>query len=72
MNTSDHAAFEVFNPHTGQRFKVWADGRTEGFGDATCIVNRIPSLIAAEVQCAKEEAGLINVVKLTRRAEASA
>lgn len=43
-------AFEVINPQTGEAFRVWADGRTEGFEKygATLIINRIPQISAAE------------------------
>lgn len=46
MSERTGEAFKVFNPETGKTYKIWADGSTEGFGDATCIVNRIPLLIA--------------------------
>lgn len=45
---SDAPAFEVINPYTGEAFRIWADGRTEGFEKygATLIINRIPVMIA--------------------------
>lgn len=39
-------AFKVTNPKTGHEYKIWADGRIEGFGDATMVVNRIPQVVA--------------------------
>jgi hypothetical protein len=39
-------AFEVIRAD-GHAFRIWADGRTEGFGEGSAIViNRIPGLIA--------------------------
>jgi hypothetical protein len=34
-------AFEVINPKTGHRYVIYADGRIEGFGEATVVINRI-------------------------------
>ena len=47
------AAFEVRTPEGGV-YRIWADGRVEGFGRAPAIINRIPALAAeavAEAQC---------------------
>lgn len=50
MTSNDKPAFEVINPQTGEAFRIWADGRTEGFEKygATLIVNRIPQMIARQ------------------------
>ena len=41
----EEAAFEVFDPATGNRMKVYASGRIEGFPPGySAIINRIPLL----------------------------
>ena len=40
----DRAVFE-FHAHDGREFKVYADGRTEGFGPGI-VLNRYPLLLA--------------------------
>jgi len=43
IEEEEKPAIELFNPNTGQHYKVWADGRTEGtLGFA--LINRIPML----------------------------
>jgi hypothetical protein len=42
------AAFEV-RAADGHWYRIWSDGRTEGFGDAPIIINRIPPQIAQKV-----------------------
>jgi hypothetical protein len=41
---SDQPAFEVWNPNTGKRYCIFADGHTEGFEDASAVINRIPAV----------------------------
>lgn len=41
----DPAAFEVSAP--GVHYRIWSDGRIEGFPSGAIIMNRIPALIAA-------------------------
>lgn len=42
---STKPAFEVIRAD-GHAFRIWADGRTEGFGDASAtVINRIPMLL---------------------------
>lgn len=41
---SEQAAFEVSNPSTGKRYAIYANGRIEGFDDASVVINRIPLL----------------------------
>jgi hypothetical protein len=38
-------AFEVLNPETGHRYKIYANGKIEGFDGSMVITNRIPSMI---------------------------
>jgi len=32
----------------GTTYKIWADGRIEGFGPGCTIVNKIPQILAAQ------------------------
>jgi len=41
------AAFEIWNPETGKRYKIFANGHVSGFDGPHCIINRIPALTAA-------------------------
>lgn len=41
----DDFAFKVWNPKTGQEFKVYPDGRISGFETPFVVINRIPQLI---------------------------
>jgi hypothetical protein len=50
---NDQFAFKVSNPETGKEYKIYADGRIEGFDDATFVINRIPAIVAQEVASAK-------------------
>lgn len=43
-------AFEIRNADTGQLYAIYADGRIDGFGDATVVVNRIPQLLQSAVR----------------------
>ena len=38
-------AFEVVDTKTGHCYRIWADGRTEGFPEAQLVINRIPALL---------------------------
>lgn len=51
MLTTDEKlpAFEVL-ARDGATFRIWADGRVEGFPPNAVIINRIPALLGAEVQ----------------------
>lgn len=53
----DTPAFEIIRMTDGHRFRIFADGRTEGF-DGGVIVNRIPAMLTrARVEgCADEGA----------------
>jgi hypothetical protein len=56
MSTNpDKPAFEVRNVDTGQIFRIWASGKTEGFGDDVRVKNRIPLLINSAVILATNE-----------------
>jgi len=43
IEEEEKPAIELFNPNTGQHYKVWADGRTEGTS-GFALINRIPML----------------------------
>lgn len=47
MNTyKEQPAFEIHTPDEGKKYKIWADGRIEGFGDGHLnIINRIAPLL---------------------------
>jgi hypothetical protein len=62
----DDFAFMVTDAF-GTVYKVFADGRTEGFGPCARIHNRIPTIIASEVQQALAASGVIKIVELKRR-----
>ena len=49
-----NAAFEVIDPVTGHVWRVFEDGRIEGFGDGKIIDNRIPNLLAAAVAAVRQ------------------
>jgi hypothetical protein len=38
-------AFEVLNRETGHKWRVFADGNIDGFGDDNIVFNRIPAII---------------------------
>lgn len=38
----------------GTAYKIWADGRTEGFGPGAVIINRVPQLIAEAIEKDRE------------------
>lgn len=46
-------AFEVTEPG-GKVYRIWADGRVEGFAPGAIICNRIPTLAAAEARAAMD------------------
>src|SRR5438445_2071002 len=48
--------FRVVNHQTGQVWKIWADGRTEGFGACT-IFNGIPAALALAGRQAIQDSG---------------
>lgn len=43
-SSGDWPAFEVLTP-SGQTYRIWSNGRVEGFGDKAIIINRIPAEI---------------------------
>lgn len=38
--------FELKYPSGAHSYKIWANGRIEGFNDGIVVINRIPELIA--------------------------
>ncbi|MER8967709.1 hypothetical protein NKI25_18640 [Mesorhizobium sp. M0808] len=54
FDADDQPAFEVHDKATGHIWKVYADGRTEGFPADVLIFNRIPS-VARAAQWSEEE-----------------
>lgn len=56
---SDRPAFEVRGPDN--HYKIWADGRIEGFGKSTMIINRIPVLMA------RQEVAFLDMTKEERK-----
>lgn len=38
-------AFKVSNPETGKEYKIFTDGRIEGFDDPACVINKIPQIL---------------------------
>lgn len=50
---SDRPAFEVTDL-AGKHYRIWADGRVDGFDIEPCVViNRIPRAIAEAVERAR-------------------
>lgn len=52
---ADLPAFEVRDPTTGHAFRMWADGRIEGFpmGDGgSVVINRIPQQAGRQIEVA--------------------
>lgn len=47
-------AFEVRSAD-GKAYRIWADGRTEGFGERCIVINRIPHHISQAVAAALTE-----------------
>lgn len=50
QSSADKPVFEIRYPSGKFTYKIWADGRTEGFSDSVIVVNRIPQLIAEAKQ----------------------
>lgn len=48
--STDRPAFEIRYPSGSFAYKIWADGRIEGFNDKVVVINRIPQLIAEAKQ----------------------
>jgi hypothetical protein len=46
---TEEPAFEIWNPETDHRIKIYASGRTEGIEGPRVLINRIP-LIVSEYQ----------------------
>lgn len=46
ISATKKPAFTVVDNDTGKTFKVYASGRTEGFGANCTIINRIPMVAA--------------------------
>ena len=44
--SSARPVFEVIDCDTGHTYRIWANGRIEGFGDRAVVFNRIPQLVA--------------------------
>lgn len=62
----EEAAFEVFEPATGRRMKVYASGRIEGFPPGySAIINRIPLLtnrcVAEALDAKRAERGIADL-----------
>lgn len=51
---SPRPAFEVYT-RDGQAFRVFANGRVEGFGADPVIINRIPPLVNVAVRRALDD-----------------
>lgn len=49
-------AFEVRDRQTGHAYRVYEDGRIEGFPDGATVVNRIPQLCASAAARARLDA----------------
>lgn len=62
----DDYAFQVTDVF-GTVYKIYVDGRTEGFGPSCSVNNRLPFLMATEVQQALVRAGVVKLVQLKRR-----
>ena len=50
----DNPAFEVI--HGIHIYRIWADGRIEGFPPGSVAINRIPQVVAEAVDLALENA----------------
>lgn len=50
--STQQPAFEFVNMQTGERLRIWADGRTEGMEAYAgwVMINRIPQLLAEAAQ----------------------
>lgn len=59
----DKPAFEVIEP-SGHAYRIWADGRTEGFGESI-VINRIPMIANVRVTDAlrsRDEVGALDEI----------
>lgn len=51
----DTPVFELTDVATKRKWRIWADGRTEGWPEGTVIVNRVPQAIRDAVLQDREQ-----------------